>query len=168
MPLKSIMRPRSLPMGVSTCSRFCAARAQAADELRLDDRQLGVEVFAAVGRLGRQRRAILRRPAAEDVHDVNVLAAELHALDDDVGEQLTRPADERFALTVFVRAGGLADEDQPGMRIADAEDRLRAISTNSAQRVQAATLRATAARAATRSSAGAAGSATGKAIGAGA
>ena len=100
---------------------------QAAEELRLDDRQLGVEIFAAIGRFGRQRRAIVRRPAAEDVHDVNVLAAEFHAFGDDVGKQLTRPADERFALPIFVRARGLADKDQLGMRIADAENRLRAI-----------------------------------------
>ncbi len=128
MPLNAIMRPRSLPMGVSTCNRFCAAaRPETAEELRLDDRQLGVEVFTAVGGFVRQRRAIVRRPAAEDVHDVNVLAAEFHALGDDVGKQLTRPADERFALPVFVCARGLADEDQPGLRIAHAEDRLLAI-----------------------------------------
>ena len=128
MPLKSIMRPRSLPMGVSTSKQVLRGTSpKAANELRLDDRQLGVEILAAVGRLHRQRRAVVRRPAAEDVHDVNVLAAEFHALGDDVGKQLTRPADERFALPIFVRARGLADKDQLGMRIADAENRLRAI-----------------------------------------
>ncbi len=99
---------------------------KAAQELRLDDGQLGVEILAAIGRFVGQRRAVLRRPATEDVHDVNVLAAELHAFGDDVGEQLTGPADKRFALPIFVRAGGLADKDQLGMRIADAEDGLLA------------------------------------------
>ena len=47
---------------------------QAADELRLDDRQLAVEILAAVGGLDGQRIAIARRPAAEDVQDVDVLA----------------------------------------------------------------------------------------------
>ena len=138
-------------MGVSTLQQVLRGTGpKAADELRLDDRQLGVEILAAVGRLQRQRRAIVRRPAAEDVHDVNVLAAELHALGDDVGKQLTRPADKRFALPIFVRARGLADKDQLGMRIADAENRLRAIGTSTGQRVQAATCLATSARASSR------------------
>ena len=126
------------------------AGAKATYELRLDDRQLGVEVLAAVGRLHRQRRTIVRRPAAEDVHDVNVLAAKLHAFGDDVGKQLTRPADKRFALPIFVRARGLADKDQVGMRIADAENRLRAIFDQYRAALQAATRLATSARASSR------------------
>ena len=63
-------------------------------------------------------------------------ALQLHALGDDLGEQLSGAADERLALQVFVRARPLADEHQVGGRIADAEYQVRAAQPASLQRWQ--------------------------------
>ena len=54
--------------------------------------------------------------------DVNIFALEPHALGDDVGQQLPRPADERLALEIFVASRAFADKHQLGVRIADAEN----------------------------------------------
>ena len=121
------MRPRSWPIGrVAAQQVLRGHRPEAANKRRLDDLQLAVEVLAAGGRLDRQRRAIAGRAAAEDVQDVDVLAAHLHALDDDVGEQLAGPAHERLATPIFVGAGRLAAKDQPRIGISHAKDRLDA------------------------------------------
>src|SRR5262249_2573804 len=70
--------------------------------------------------------AVPRRPALDDVADVDVLAAKPHALGDDLREQLSRAPDERLALRVLVRARPFADEDESRLRIADAEDEMAA------------------------------------------
>ena len=71
------------------------------------------------------RRAVPRRPALDDVRDVDFFAPQAHGFDH-VVEQLSGAADERFALLVFVGARRFADEHQLGMRIAHAEDNLLA------------------------------------------
>src|SRR5690606_38441616 len=76
------------------------------------------------GRLFGSRVAIPRRTAAKDVADVQFLTLPAAGLDDLV-EQLTGPAHERFSLSVLVATGSLADEHHPGVGIADAEHRLR-------------------------------------------
>ena len=55
-------------------------------------------------------------------------SARLHAHPalDDVGQQLTRAADERLAASVLVGAGRLADEHQIRVGIADAENEIGA------------------------------------------
>jgi hypothetical protein len=77
----------------------------------LDYGQLAVEKFPASGGLDRQRIAVPRRPAAEDVENVHVLSPHFHAFDDNVGEQLPCPADKRLTQSVFVGPRGLAAED---------------------------------------------------------
>ncbi len=61
--------------------------------------------------------AILRRPALHDVGDVHLLAAQSHG-GNHVVEQLSGFAYERHALRIFVCAGTLAYEHEPGIRIA--------------------------------------------------
>ena len=80
----------------------------------------------------RFRVAIVRRPALDDVGDVDVGARQADGFDD-LGEQLPGAADERLALHVFVGARRLADEHQVGRRVAGPEHDLRA-----AERVQLA------------------------------
>src|SRR6185312_5142648 len=63
--------------------------------------------------------------AFQDIRDVDVAAREAD-LGEQLLEQLPRLADERQPLLVLVEAGRLADEHQVGMRIAGAEDDLRA------------------------------------------
>lgn len=63
--------------------------------------------------------------AFENVRDVNVRALESHRLDH-LREELTRAANKRLTLLVFIGSGGFPDEHEIGIRIAHAEDDLRA------------------------------------------
>src|SRR3954469_9496184 len=89
--------------------------AQRADHPRLDQRDLAIQVLAAGGYLVGQWVAIVRRPALQDVRNVDVLPLEpdraQHLL-----EQFPGGADERARLLVLVVAGRLADEHDPGIR----------------------------------------------------
>jgi hypothetical protein len=88
-----------------------------------------------VARLIGFRLAVPRRPAAQDVADVDVLAAQAAAGDDAV-QHLPGRSDERLALPIFVGPGGLADEENLSPDRTDAEyslgprrRKLRAAST---------------------------------------
>src|SRR5262245_66110603 len=85
--------------------------AQAADELRPDQLQLSLQVLRAVLRLLELGGAVLRRPALEDVADVDLLAEEAARRQDAV-EQLPRGPDEWLALGVLVGPRRLADQAQ--------------------------------------------------------
>ena len=141
----------------SVPNRFCAATAPR------QQMNCGWMISSWRSRYSRQAaastgngRAVARRPAAKDVENVDVLAAHLHSLGDDVVEELTRPAHKRLAETVFVGPGGFAAKDQSGVRVAHAENRLGSGPGQfGATACRAATSRATAAKAAQRGSAGA-------------
>ena len=79
----------------------------------------------AGGDLLRERVAISRRPALEDVRDEDVCARQLDAREELV-EQLPRLPDERDALLILVETRRLADEHQVGVRAPGAEHDLRA------------------------------------------
>ncbi len=64
--------------------------------------------------------AVARRPALDDVRDVDVGALEADRLDD-LRQQLPGASDERLALEVLVGARRLADEHELRVRVADAE-----------------------------------------------
>ena len=99
--------------------------AEARDHLRLDQLDLPEEVRLAGLLLVRDRIAVARWSALDDVRDVDVGAVE-----PDPGEQLVEQlaglADERDPLLVLVEARALADEHQVGVRAADSEHDLRA------------------------------------------
>src|SRR5262249_37249744 len=99
-------------------------RAQRDDDLRLDDVDLLKQKGLARLDLVLLRITVLRRPAFDHVRNVDVFARHLEALLNDVGQQLTRAADEWNALDVFVAARRLANEHQVGARVADAEHNL--------------------------------------------
>ena len=82
-----------------------------------------------------QRVAVARRAALHDVGDVHLVAGEPDALDE-AGEQLPGPAHERLAGEVLLLAGTLADEQQVGVGIADAEHHLRAVAGERALRAR--------------------------------
>src|SRR4051794_25794722 len=91
-----------------------------ADHLRLDQLELAVEVVLAGVDLLRQRVAVARRAALQDVGHEDVLAGEPD-LRQGLVEQPARLADEREALLVLVGARGLADEHQVRVGVARAE-----------------------------------------------
>jgi hypothetical protein len=86
---------------------------------------LAQQVFPAVGALVFRRKPVSRRAAFEDVANVDFFTLEARR-GNDLIEQLAGFADEGLALLVFVGARRFADEQNAGLGIADAEDRLRA------------------------------------------
>ena len=96
--------PASLPIENVEFSRFCATAPQqtmysGSIVASWPSRYRGNSAHVIGG-----RRAVIRRAALQDVADVNVFALQ-PAGDDDVVQELTCPADERFALGVFVGPG---------------------------------------------------------------
>ena len=113
--------PQAFEAGLGAQQGLGGDAAEAADQARLQDRQLTLQVRFAGTDLRRQRVAVLRRAAFEDVADEDVLAGEADG-GDDLRQQLAAAPDERLALTVLVLTGGFADEDDVGLGIALAED----------------------------------------------
>src|SRR5262245_6846039 len=105
--------------------RLRRGRSQSDDDLGRDRLDLPEEERRAGGDLVRLRVAIAGRPALDDVRDVDLLARIADRADHLV-ELLTGASDERLAARVLVGPGALADEHQSGVRIADAEDDVRA------------------------------------------
>ncbi len=125
-PRKSCTRPRRREIGESVLSSALAANVPSATMTRgPDEIDLAVEERLAGRDLVRLRIPVLRRPALDDVGDVDVRALELNGLDD-LREQLPGASDERLAEAVLVGARRLAHEHQFRLRIADAEDDLAA------------------------------------------
>ncbi len=100
--------------------------SEAANNLRGDDLQLLLENGQTAGHLGRSGVAVSGGSALEDVTDVDVVAGEAHAFGEDVVEELSGASDKGQALLVLIVTGGLADEDQSGVRIALAKNRVGA------------------------------------------
>jgi predicted short-subunit dehydrogenase-like oxidoreductase (DUF2520 family) len=99
--------------------------AERADHARLDQLDLLVQVGLAGVDLVRQRVAVARRTALEDVGDEHV--APLQAdLAQQLVEQLAGPPHERQPLEVLLLTGGLPDEHQVGVGVAGPEDDLGA------------------------------------------
>jgi hypothetical protein len=68
-------------------------------------------------------RPVFRRPALEDVTDIDVVPSSVDCHQDLI-EKLTGSADERLPLQVLIPAGRLTDKYQIGIWITDAEDEL--------------------------------------------
>src|SRR5262245_17893210 len=101
--------------------RLSSKCAEAADNLRPNRCELAPEEWIARGDFIRLGIAIIRRPAFQDIADVDVFAFEVDGFDDP-GQQLACASDKRKTLLVFVETGGFADEDEFGLGIAGAED----------------------------------------------
>ena len=96
--------PRSLPMGVSVASRFCAAmRPTASMMLRLQQRDLALQVRQALRHFLGLRVAVVGRPALEHVGDEHLLARQTDAAQHGI-EQTAGAAHEGLALLVFLGA----------------------------------------------------------------
>src|SRR3954452_6144003 len=99
--------------------------AERADDLRLDQLDLLVQVrLAGLDLLG-QWVAVARRAATDHVRDEHIRALDTDLLEQ-LAEQLARTADKREPLSVLTRARRLADEHEVGVGVAGAEDQLRA------------------------------------------
>ena len=61
---------------------LCGERPEAADDLGTDDRELLLQEWIAGGDFIRFRIAVVRRPALQDVADVDVFAFQIDRLDD--------------------------------------------------------------------------------------
>src|SRR5215207_10590066 len=92
---------------------------------RVDEAQLALEVRPARLDLVRQRVAVARWAALDDVGDVDLVATQPD-VGDEPGKELARPTDERDALAVLLRTRPLADEHEIRARIAVTEDDLAA------------------------------------------
>src|SRR5438046_2114142 len=101
--------------------------AERHDHLGGDQLELTEEEGLAARHLVRLGVAVLRRPALDDVRDVDVVALEPHALGDDLGQELAGAPDEGLALQVLVAARRLAHEHEARARVADAEHEVRAV-----------------------------------------
>src|SRR6185503_20316055 len=108
-------------------------RAEAADDVRPYRRELALEPLMARVDLA-LRRGLVQAPLAAQlplevlhgVGDVKVLALDASGLERAVEQPAGRP-DEGQALLVFLVAGLLADQHDPGVRVARAKYRLGGI-----------------------------------------
>src|SRR5438552_1830729 len=101
--------------------------AERHDHLGGDQLELAEEEGLAARHLVRLGVAVLRRPALDDVRDVDVVSVEPHSLGDDLGQELAGAPDEGLALQVLVAARRLAHEHEARARVADAEHEVRAV-----------------------------------------
>ena len=99
--------------------------AETADDFRFDGGELPSKKWITSGNFIRLGIAIVRRPAFENVADIDLFALQIDGFDD-LGEKLAGAADERQALLVFVVAGSFTDEYQFGIGIAGAKNDVRA------------------------------------------
>jgi len=74
---------------------------------------------------------ISRRATAINVADDDIFTLHSHRFDH-LREQLTSAADERFALQIFIGAGGFTDEHQPRFVISMGVHNLRTTRTQTA------------------------------------
>ena len=87
--------------------------------------QLTKEVGLARGSLFRQRVAVARRPALQHRREVHLVEGQADAAEQPL-EELSGPSRERRAFPVLVESRRLADERELRIRVALAEDHLRA------------------------------------------
>ena len=116
------------PPGGFRCLEQCLRRdaSQRANHLGPNGLQLPNQIGFALTHFFRIRVAVFRRAAFQHIADEYLLAPHLHALDDDIRQQLSCPAYERFALAIFIGSRRFANEHQFRLRIAYAEDRVLA------------------------------------------
>src|SRR6185295_17770047 len=90
-----------------------------------------MEIWNAGGDFIRQWFPILRRPALHDVGDVHRFSGNFNSLENTV-EQLPRLADEGTASRILGGTGPFPYQDQSGLRIALARDRVDPTGTERA------------------------------------
>ena len=108
MPVAAHLGNRNLALK----QRLHGELAESDDDLGTDEIDLFSEKRLAGGDFIRFGIAIFRRPAFDDVCDVNVVALEPHTFGDDVGQKLAGASDKGLALKIFVAPRPLADKHQ--------------------------------------------------------
>ena len=103
------------------------------DHLWPNDLDLPLQIRRASCNFIRRWLAVGWGAAFDDVRYVYLLAPQAHAGDHGV-EQLPGAADERAALLILIFARAFADEEDLCVRIAFAEDRVRALLAEAAAR----------------------------------
>ena len=93
---------------------------EAADDLGTDRRELPAKERIARTDFVRFGVAVVWRPALQHVADVDIFAFEIDGLDN-LGQQLSRPSDERQALLVFVKTRRFTHKHEFSVRIPGAE-----------------------------------------------
>ena len=101
---------------------------EADDEFRINDSDLRIEEFAAVGSFLGKRSPVAGRSAAEDIADIELFATKLTGSDDFV-QQLSGRADERFAGFIFFLAGCFTKKHNSRRDTADPENSLLAAAS---------------------------------------
>ncbi len=92
---------------------FQAEIAEGSDYLRLNNGDLCEEVFAAIVEFGLERIAVVGWTAFQRIGDEDLPAFEA-GMFEQVIEQLTRLADERDTLEIFITPRGFSDEQDVG------------------------------------------------------
>src|SRR5688500_17606409 len=133
VPVGELPAPDSRDRRVGLEQALRRELAERDDDLRPDRVNLPEQERLALRHFVRLRIAVARRPAFDDVGDVDIFTPEVDGFDDPV-QELSGTADERLALDVLIRAGRFADEHQVRIRIPDTEHHLL-----SPERVQLAT-----------------------------
>src|SRR5438128_2799128 len=100
--------------------------AEAAHDFRTDRSELLFQEWIAGSDFIRLGIPVIRRPALEDIANVDVFAFEIDGLDD-LCQELSRPADERQALLVFVITRSLAHEYEFSVATTGTEDQVGAL-----------------------------------------
>jgi hypothetical protein len=113
--------------------------AERGNHAGLDELQLAIEVGSPRGHLVGQRIAVPRRPALEHGREVDVVELEADPGEETL-QQVPRTSRERRPLPILVEARRLADERERRVRVALAEDHLRApgveLTTGAAARLR--------------------------------
>src|SRR5689334_4018368 len=115
--LASHLRDADLPVE----QRLRRPIPQRADERRSDYFNLLQQERLARLDFVRFRIAVVRRPAFDDIRNVDLRSRQAGGLQEFV-EQLSRRANERLTLLILVESRRFSDEHYRGVWIADAED----------------------------------------------
>src|SRR5580698_2430196 len=108
---------------------FGRGATQYANRFGTNREQLAIQELPADFHFVRLGRAIFGRPALHHIANVDIGAFDRDAFFrcrtfNHLREQLSRAADERQTLLIFVGAGALADEHEPGLLVARSENDL--------------------------------------------
>ncbi len=93
------------------------------DVVRIHNFDLGVEEFLTIGGFLRTWVTVSRRPASQDIADIDVFPLQSAGLNDFV-QQLAGPANEWFSLLVLIRPGSLTNKHDPRVGISYPKHRL--------------------------------------------
>ena len=101
----------------------CRNGTQTANKFWTNDVELSLKKRATIRCLLRRRIPIPRWATLEDIHDVDIVALQAAGFDD-FCQQLSGLTDKRFPLSILIGARGFTKENETGVRVSNAKNRL--------------------------------------------